>query len=174
MSVNMFDAAFPPAATPAGFRIVAGYIGGHTPHTWTRDEWDRYRGLKKLPIWVPGPAVHVQENAEADGWQILEALYNLNVPKGSAVVLDMETSEAPNFDRALEHLIMWGGYRPWVYGSKSTISQNPGSDYWVADYTHQPHFTGIRGERACQWTDGQEYDQSLVKDWQFVNRLHAW
>lgn len=178
MTVNMFDASTPPAVAPPGFSVVAGYLGGHTPHTWTAAEWGRFRHMKMLPIWVPGPAVNIPENAVADAFAILEAAYNLRVPHGSPIVLDMETAEAPSFDKALESVINWAGYRLWVYGSKSTIAANPVlstfGGYWVADYTGVPHFTGLAAERACQWISGPHWDSSVVKDWQYVNTLGSW
>jgi hypothetical protein len=65
--VKMFDARVPPASAPAGYRAVAGYIGGDTPHVWTDDEWKRFGSLPKLPIWVADLrrewAVHVSAPA---------------------------------------------------------------------------------------------------------------
>jgi len=178
MTVLMFDASYPPTTAPHGYSVVAGYIGGHTPHVWTNAEWARFDGLRKLPIWVPGPAVGVTEDAINDGFAILDAVYRLKVPKGSPIVLDMETSVAASFDTALEDVLVWAGYRPWVYGSLSTIRGNPlyanFGGYWVADYTGVPHFTGIANERACQYGSGNVYDSSEVKPWQYENTLKSW
>jgi hypothetical protein len=45
--VKMFDASTPPASAPPGYRAVAGYIGGDTPHVWTGAEWRRFGKLRK-------------------------------------------------------------------------------------------------------------------------------
>src|SRR5258708_14891264 len=61
--VKMFDASEPPAPAPAGYRAVAGYIGGDTPHVWTDAEWRRFARLHKLPTWVR--ATPTEGNAHA-------------------------------------------------------------------------------------------------------------
>src|SRR5258706_15218366 len=61
--VKMFDASVPPASAPAGYRAVAGYIGGDTPHVWTKAEWRRFDQLPQLPIW--GRSNPTQADAEA-------------------------------------------------------------------------------------------------------------
>jgi hypothetical protein len=61
--VKMFDARVPPASAPAGYRAVAGYIGGDTPHVWTDAEWKRFGSLPKLPIWVRSDPAEVADYA---------------------------------------------------------------------------------------------------------------
>ncbi len=84
--VKMFDASVPPASAPAGYRAVAGYIGGDTPHVWTKAEWRRFDQLPKLPIWVRhsvmrwagfyawvyGSASTVFGNPSADGYWVAD------------------------------------------------------------------------------------------------------
>src|SRR6202030_1784840 len=64
---RMFDAAYPPQRPYPGCQAVAGYIGGNTPHVWTRDEWRRFGGLVQFPIWTgyaeADPAGHGQQCA---------------------------------------------------------------------------------------------------------------
>ena len=95
--VKMFDASSPPASAPHGYRAVAGYIGGDTPHVWTDAEWRRFGSLRKLPIWVrSNPA---QVDAEADSFAALERLFELKIPRGTTVALDLETALAEALTR---------------------------------------------------------------------------
>jgi hypothetical protein len=88
--VKMFDASTPPASAPPGYRAVAGYIGGDTPHVWTDAEWRRFGKLRKLPIWVRSNPTQV--DAEADAFAALERLFELNIPRGTTVAVDLETA----------------------------------------------------------------------------------
>ena len=88
--VKMFDASTPPSSAPSGYRAVAGYIGGDTPHIWTDAEWKRFGRLRKLPIWVRSNPSAV--NAQADAFAALERLYQLRVPRGVTIALDLETA----------------------------------------------------------------------------------
>jgi hypothetical protein len=65
--VKMFDARVRPASAPAGYRAVAGYIGGDTPHVWTDAEWKRFGSLPKLPIWVRSDPAEVRAEPDAFG-----------------------------------------------------------------------------------------------------------
>src|SRR5260221_11947368 len=87
--VKMFDASVPPASAPAGYRAVAGYIGGDTPHVWTKAEWRRFHQLPQLPIWVRSNPPQVDAQAHALG-----PLPRLHPPRGPPRVplaLDLET-----------------------------------------------------------------------------------
>jgi hypothetical protein len=159
--LKMFDASTPPGSAPAGFDIAAGYIGGDTPHVWTATEWNRYRHLLKLPIYVrsnPGTS------GQADAFQALERLYELSVPTDMRVALDLETRIAPEYVHDFNSVMAWAGYRLWIYGSASTVFQNPACNgYWVADYAGKGPFMYPHAMvRATQWTDGPVIDQSLV------------
>lgn len=170
---KMFDASTPPASAPAGYKAVAGYIGGDTPHVWTAEEWARFDGLKKLPIWVtsnPGATAGVKN----DAFMALEQLYELGVPKGAAVALDFETAVDQYYAATFQNVLGWAGFKMWLYGSASTLFQNVGFNYWVADYTGNPFIYNHSGVRATQYESGQAYDSSLIKQWDYWFSMARW
>ena len=130
--VKMFDASVPPASAPGGYRAVAGYIGGNTPHVWTEAEWKRFGKLHKLPIWVRSDPANV--DAEDDAFGALKRLYELRVPRGITVVMDLEAAVDACYVHKFQSVMRWAGFYAWVYGSVSTVFKNPPADgYWVAD-----------------------------------------
>lgn len=166
---RMADAAFAQDITP-GFEIAAGYYGGPGAfHVWAAKDWDRFPGYR-LPIWVPSPG---NKSGLKDGAEAVAALQQLKVPAGSFTVVDMEAMRDRTYvEHFAETLHAGGGYRLWVYGSRSTVFGNPPCNgYWVADYgisTAQ----GIRlletpHVRAWQHLANiaPGYDASLVKQW---------
>jgi len=169
--VKMFDASVPPASAPAGYRAVAGYIGGDTPHVWTEAEWRRFEQLHKLPIWVRSNPTQV--DAEADAFGALQRLYQLRVPRGITVAIDLETAVDSGYVRRFHSVMRWAGFYAWVYGSASTVFGNPSADgYWVADYAGKgPFLYPHRFVKATQYDNGPNYDSSLVKHWQYDWRL---
>jgi hypothetical protein len=173
MTALMADAATPPSVAPAGYAAIAGYIGrdGRTPHVWTRAEWDRFTGMRKLPIWVPGPGA----SASADAWAIAEELYKLGVKRGNAVAVDLEEAVAPGYLRQLHNRLNFLDYVLWVYGQASTIFGNPPCDgYWVADWTGNPHEYPHDNVRATQYTSGNAYDSSEVREFAYIHHLKDW
>jgi hypothetical protein len=167
----MFDASTPPESAPPGYRAVAGYIGGDTPHVWTEAEWHRFRKLRKLPIWVrSNPA---QVDARDDAFRALERLFELRVPRHTTVVMDLETSVDDSYVRTFHRVMRWAGFYAWVYGSASTVFRNPEADgYFVADYANKgPFLYRHKMVKATQYDNGIHYDSSLVKFWQYYWRL---
>ena len=170
MSKTMWDASTPPAVQPPGFDAAAGYIGGDTPHVWTRTEWDRLGKTPKLPIWVRSDPA--SSTGRADALAALGQLQHIGAPPGCTVALDLETAIAPGFVTAFGIVMRFFGYHVWVYGSRSTVFSNPPLDgYWVADYTNIPHFAAGNGVRATQWEEGTIFDPSVIRYWQWRNRL---
>jgi hypothetical protein len=171
MAKSMWDASTPPASPPAGFDAAAGYIGGDTPHVWTLPEWRRLGSLAKLPIWVQSHPT-AAAGGEQEAFAALEQLYRIGCPPGSTVALDLETAVDAPYVNAFSGPLRWAGFHIWVYGSRSTVFRNPPLDgYWVADFTGQPHFAAGKAVRATQWTAGQVIDKSVVRYWQWRNRL---
>lgn len=175
--LRMADASVEPKTLPVATKAVAGYIGGDTPHVWTAAEWDRFTGLKKLPIYVATGIA----NGTQDGWDAVKRLYQLNVPKGTAVVYDLETNVWPEAVSNFGAVIRWCGYHTWPYGSKNYIFKNPQlAGYWVADYTGEPHLATMKGK----WTVATQYadpalskvpwDLSVIRYWAYVRKLKAW
>jgi len=165
----MADASQPPGDPPAGAQVIAGYIGGDTPHVWTPADWHQYKGLRKLPIFVRSQ----RGNGTGDGFAALAQLYRLGVPKGCNVVYDLETLVYGAMVTAFRNVLAWGGYHTWVYGSADYVFGNPPCDgYWVADYTGQPFMYPHSAVRATQYEAGVDgYDWSEMKPWQYQNRL---
>jgi hypothetical protein len=170
MAKTMGDASTPnPALAP--FDAVAGYIGGDTPHVWTFAEWREFAAKPKLPIWVrsnPGPG----GQGTAEALAALGQLHRIGARPGCAVALDLETAVDPGYVNGFHSVLSFFGYLTWVYGSRSTVFGNPVCDgYWVADFTGQPHFPAGTAVRACQWKEGPAVDSSVVRWWQWRNRL---
>lgn len=173
MSILMVDASHPGSFLPKGTKVIAGYIGGRTPHIWTNAEWNRYKGLKRLPIWVYSGAGGVQ-----DAFACLQAIFSLGIPRNSRIVLDMETWGGPSNRAAVlafGSVLRYFGYKVWVYGSASTILKLPALDgYWVADWTNEPHMYIGPLVRATQYRSSTVWDYSLVKGWIYQWSRTVW
>ncbi len=102
-----------------------------------------------------------------DAFSALRRLYQLAVPVGSRIALDLETRIAPAYVKVFQAVTSHFGYRLWVYGSASTVFSNPPCNgYWVADYAGKGPFMYPHADvLATQWIDGPIYDQSLVSDY---------
>lgn len=165
---KMQDSSTPVKFQP-GMKAVAGYIGGDTPHVWTPLEWERYKGIPKLPIFVRSTPGTVAEGRD-DGWIAVQQLFALGVPKGKAVAYDKETDISPAQVLGFRLVVEWAGYRVWVYGSRDFVFRNPSRNYWPADYTNVPHWP-TRNSRACQYsgnvsTPDGAIDISCIRWWQ--------
>jgi hypothetical protein len=178
--IKMADASCPPAAPLEGISVYAGYIGGNTPHVWTRKEWDVFDGCKKLPIFVRSSPCGANQGI-TDAFAALRRLFELGVPKGTAVVLDLEAAVDVPYVNSFQSVISsWAGYLLWVYGSSSTLFQNPACDgYWVADPTNQPHSYEHPQVWATQYAenvsiDAAQVDLSVVRYWPYLESLQAW
>ena len=173
MTVKMFDAAYPPgeASEVADYQVCAGYIGGDTPHVWTRAEWERFSHMHKLPIFTrsdPGSA-----NAAGDAFAALRQLHAIGASAGIPFALDFETQVNAGYVDAFYDVVRSAGFRLWVYGSASTVFGNPACNgYWVADYAGRGPFMYEHDDvRATQYEEGIGWDSSLVKPWQETFRL---
>jgi len=175
----MLDAGNPGTASlPKGYSAVAGYIGGDTPHVWTADQWARFKGIPKLPIYVDD--FKTGRNAGiADGWDCLQKLsvfYALGIKRGSVVAYDIEVSKDAQRAYGFASVLNWAGYTVWLYGSRSTVLTIPFGDYWVADFVQPPRpFWPLRKARACQYQpnvliDGIQWDVSCIRLWQIRTR----
>lgn len=140
-SLLFIDSAWPtpPSQIPSGVVGVAGYIGGDTPHIWTKAEWDGQRARYRLPIYVrsnpPGPG------ANADVAGCLSMLGTIGAPKGTLVAWDMETAVDPAYLHQVYDLLNAAGYKLIVYASQSVVFEqgNPDGLYWGAEWTGAPH-----------------------------------
>ena len=173
---KMHDSSIPPSKPLPGFHAVAGYIGGDTPHTWTKAEWDRFKGFPKLPIYVNDGSGFAKSDGERDAWQALARLFDLGVKPGSTVAYDLELRVAPKRVAGFKGMLEFFGYHVWVYGSLSTVFKNGGNDFWVAHY-ETPTAWPSRNTRALQYqanvaVPGEpNIDISWIRIWQVRNRL---
>jgi len=177
-SERMRDTAFP-GNIPGSWRgAVGGYYGGAALHAWSGDEWARFRRNRKLPIWVSREALgpDVEASGRGEGHEAVRALRDLGVPKGCYTALDMELRAGPGYVHQFGHVLREAGYRVFVYGSASTVFENPQLDgYWVAEYAGKGPFMypAPAGKlvRATQYAEppdtGGDWDSSTVKFWTY-------
>lgn len=161
--VNGADAAFA-ANIPPNMQVAFGYYGGPRAYrVWTANDWKRFPG-KKVPIWVGG------YGGDTEGHDAVKALRTLRVPDGCITALDMETRIDRTYVDAFDAVLHAAGYKVWVYGSSSTVFNNPQCNgYWIA------HYDGIRslppGQaiRAKQYAEMGDWDANVVRDWTLAN-----
>lgn len=170
--VQMFDAAYPPAAPYPGCAAVAGYIGGNTPHTWARAEWGRFRGLAQLPIWVGyqegNPVLHAGAAAVAArslGWRAFHQ------PEWRAIVLDREAELDEPWIAAFGHELQREGFLCWPYNSYSVLAAGgdpPGYSIWLPTWNDvrtvppYPNVVAAQFAHDVAW-DGTHVDLSVVE-----------
>lgn len=161
----MWDAAYPGSVSPANVAsctVVAGYIGGDTPHIWTGAEWAATTHAQpyRLPIFVrsdPGNADPVMDVMTAVSW-----LHANAVPTGATIALDLETAVNPAYIRSFDAELKRDGYQTMIYGSSSTIFQNPmpSGGIWAARWNGDP--TIPAGAVAVQYEEATSYDLSAI------------
>jgi hypothetical protein len=168
----MYDAAYPPK-NPPHWHVAAGYIGGDTPHVWTKAEWDAQWSPRRLPIWTASNRSDDAGAAANDAGAILAKLRELGVPPGSSVALDTEMRIYTAYVAALNGLLGQHHYPLIQYGSLSVILKNPKTSggRWSADWTgwagdlHLDHGSGIVAtQRASADQMGTKYDASVIED----------
>jgi hypothetical protein len=168
----MYDAAYPPK-NPPHWHVCAGYIGGDTPHVWSKAEWDAQWAPRRLPIWTAANRSDTAQAAEADAGEILRRLHNLGVPRGCSVVADTEMLVYSAYITTLDRLVHQGGYLLMQYGSLSVILKNPDTrgGRWSADWTgwggslQLDHGSRIVAtQRASADQMGTQYDASVIED----------
>ena len=166
---RMLDAAFA-SDIPASWQgAVGGYLlAPRAFHPWTLQDWERFPGQRKLPIWVQSAG------GETDGDACVAALQSLGVPPGVWMGLDMETRANAFYVNAFGTVLDLAGYKTWVYGSASTVFRNPPlHGYWVADFADIGPFLYLHPDvRATQFATDNLKDASTVKDYAYFD--HPW
>lgn len=145
-------------------RAVGGYLGGpRAARQWTVADWERFPHNRKLPIWVGGFSGH------DEGAQAVRELRKLRVPRGCYTVLDLEMRVDRTYVEAYGKVLHDAGYKVFVYGSASTVFQNPHlNGYWVADYRGTgPFMYNHSHVRMTQYRSGDKYDGSSIKTWTY-------
>lgn len=155
--LTCYDASRPPASPPLT-DMVAGYLGGDTPHVWTPDEWARQHTRYRLPIYVrDGLGAGAGMNS---GNRALAALVKLRAPHGSMVALDVETAIDPAYVQAFANQLL-GNYGMILYGSRDTVRGNAyAGPYWIADWTGAEHMAD--GASMTQYLADPNWDLSVA------------
>lgn len=171
--VKIADAS-DPRGVPTGVSVVAGYIGGDTPHVWQDRDWDKFPMYKKVPIFVRSQTVGAT-GGESDAFLALDALYRLKVPHQTVVVYDRETNTDKEATQAFGDVLHWARYYVMPYGSTGNLFEHPALDgYWVADPTNTPHMYNHPLVRMTQYEEQNGYDYSECKFWVVEQRMRAW
>lgn len=154
------DSAFPLARYPAADGI-AFYIGGDTPHTWSKAEINAAPYKYRLPVYVrsnpPGPG------AATDVTACVSRLNAIGAPEGTLVAWDMETAADPAYISAVYGLLLAAGWKLIVYASQSFVSGqgNPDGLYWGADWTSVLHLKSP--DVMTQYVNLGGYDESAAQ-----------
>lgn len=152
--------------------VAAFYIGGDTPHVWTETQIKTQTARYLHPIWVYNPTRPGTDNGIIDAHHAVQQCKALGIPSGVSISFDMEEHVDKAYLEGARSVVAPTGYWTSVYGSKSTIAENPvfGGGRWVADWTGSAHLSGIDREWACQWQKANApgnpnpWDISVVKD----------
>lgn len=171
MTRTAFDVS-DPAGPIAGFDICCFYIGGDTPHVWTRQQLVEQPARWRLPIWVTDHAA----DGEKQGQLCTAALDAIGCPRGVAVALDVETLRDPAMVNAFADIIHAHKRLTVPYGSPATLFYNPPrSGYWVANPTNQPHMYEHPHTVGTQWTwKGRSQSGQRIDESQFTDGLPLW
>jgi hypothetical protein len=161
MTKSMVDMSVPYSGVPHA-DVTGFYIGGDTPHIWTTREVNAITTTYRLPIWVrsnPGSYNGILEANSAVAW-----LLQHGVPKGCALALDFETAVDNDYVHLFDTVTGDAGYKTVLYGSLSTIEQNPTprGGFWVADWNNKDVL--VPGSVATQYESFSDYDLSIVSD----------
>lgn len=173
---RMYDAATPPGRPPQ-LEVVAGYIGGDTPHVWSDSEWAAQLAPYRLPIFVrSNPDSH---DPHADAAAAVAWLRAHHVPAGCAVALDLEMAVNRGYVSTFDADMTAAGYRTVKYGSLSTIFGNPrtAGGTWTADWTGSASLDHVGDTVATQYASdtmlGTGYDLSVVADTLYLWDSHG-
>jgi hypothetical protein len=165
----VIDAAYPPAAVPAGISGVMGYVGGAAYHTWTPAEWQPFHAVRQYPVWVAeGGAADTQ--AEAAVRAVAALGWVAHAADTRVIVIDMETAVEPAWYKIMAAGVSAAGYLPVAYGSLSTVLGNDAADVLAADWDGvarlPPGATihGVQYEANVQLA-GATVDRCLFDSW---------
>lgn len=163
-------------ALPIG---VIAYIGGDTPHVWTRKQVAAQETTSYLvPMWAAPQAGPVPGEAEghAAGLEAAAAARAIGAPPGRALIAaDLETREMPEWSLGFRDAVNSQGFWYSPYGSWGTVRRNYVGTvgYMAADWTGVIHI-----DQDCWYTQyasaamlGQPYDIAAVARWDHIWNL---
>lgn len=172
---NGADASTPDLATlPEGTQVIAGYVGGDTPHVWTVDEWNQFLtvnpSMRFLPIFVDDKAsfpsgtdlaMAAVAAVRVRGWAPFQ-------PNRRVIVIDAEENTNYEYYAEASDAIWSAGFVMVQYrsaGSVGNAQQNPPDLTWVA-------VPGQPKPRAMIWAGYQylwskEWDTDVFSEYVF-------
>lgn len=168
----MYDAAFPPSTPYPGARAAALYIGGNALRVATASDWLNVQHLTQFPIWVGAG----ESDPTGHAAQCVSIMKSLGFEAGftsafrRAVLLDFETEVDPAWVNSFGSVIWGSGYSTLVYGSESTIVDNPAKEgRWIALYDNRPDIPPGLGAVGHQFRanvawDNTQVDLSVITD----------
>lgn len=171
---SVFDAAYPPNATPGGCAGVLGYIGGDNAlHVWTVAEWLRFQHLRQFPVWVPD--VHGRSTPAAIGGAAVARANQLGWRSTNGervIVIDLETFADSAWWAECAGAINRDGYDAVCYGSASTVGGNRAANVWAAKYDKVAALEST-GYCAHQYWANAPYgntkvDYSTINEWLYT------
>lgn len=160
-TVGGYDAAWPAGSPPTGDLVVMGYLGGDTPHPWSPADWASQPARFRIGIWTRSNPVDAAQGT-AEGRQAVAAWVALGATPGSLLVLDYETAVNGPYVTAFDAEVVAAGFKMALYGSTSTLFQNPrpSGGYFPADLTGTPHL--YPGTLLTQWAFEQAWDDDTI------------
>lgn len=160
---TMIDSAFPLSPEPRR-DITLVYVGGDTPHSWSKPEIQAMPSRYIWPCWVRSNPQMV--NAADDTTACINRLRGLAVPRHTAVILDLETAIDGIYVNEFNAGLANAGWTVTKYGSRGFIWGNPKTSggTFVADPTGRPHMDPDGDTVATQYAFDGAFDLSLVKD----------
>ncbi|HEY1699176.1 MAG TPA: peptidoglycan-binding domain-containing protein [Trebonia sp.] len=157
--LKFYDAAYPPAKPPATDGVCI-YIGGDTPHVWTRAEVDDQPARYRLPVYVRSDPARA--DAASDVAAAVRQLDAIGAPKRTLVAWDVETAADAAYMSAVWYALQNAGWQLIDYGSQDTVHGNdcPDGYYWGAAWTGAEHLAV--GDVMTQYATFTDYDLSAA------------
>ena len=164
-----FDAAYPPAKTPAAMQAALGYIGrkGRTPHVWTLAEWQRFEGLRYFPCWVPDYRLDAAREADAAVEAALHLGWAAHQQPNRVIIADheMEGTSIRGWHEAFADRVAGHGFDAVAYGSASSVFNIGAEHVWVAAWDGKTNLPSGETVHAHQFAAFTKHDVSVVDEW---------
>lgn len=169
---NGADASKPDLATvPPNTQILAGYVGGDTPHVWLPDEWNEILETQPQTRFLP---IYVDSNASfTNGTELAKAAVSAVMDRGWApfqpnrrvIVIDCEENTNYQYYAEASDAIWSAGFVMIQYRSAGSVGnqqQNPPDVTWVA-VPGQPKPSGMIWA-GYQYHWGKEWDLDVFSE----------
>jgi len=160
-TISGYDAAYPPSSPPKADSVVMGYLGGNTPHVWSKSDWDSQPARYRVGIWTrSNPGGY---NGTTEAQQAVDAWRAVGAPVGTLIALDLELAQDAGYVDAFVAECTKLSTPTIDYGSLSTLFGNPpgSAGYWPSD----PGATALYDHAsvvATQTAIGTTYDPDIL------------